>query len=823
MRFINTNKVDLVTGTANFSGDDLTGFSIDGSSTLTVSGSGFLSDAVADELKLESQNISINAQVRANNSLEIIVNDYTQSGTIDVIGDLSIQVSGEASLDDNASIKARNLFFSAYDFYNHADLTITDNATFDIGNDFGNGFYLNGYQDGGNISAGNFNVTAGDSFYNVNATISADNFNVTVGDSFYNVESTINANDFNVTVGRFFYNYTSATINADNFNVTVGDVFYNDEATINADNFNVTAGYDFYNRYYSTINANNFNVTVGYDFYNYVEANINADNFNVTTDNFYNYDNATISADNLNINFNSFYNEGVITDSSGIAYYFGSVFIENVNNLSIVPDGTTLTQAIQSSSGIDIINIAQPDSNGLSNNSYSDFNVLSSGLIFNNSASAVSSSLAGTIAGNPNYSASDSASLILNQITSNNPSYLGGILEVAGDSAAIIIANPNGIVCGGCSFANTDKVDLITGTANFDAAGMISDYTTAANDVFIYNANIILSDFNTTAGNNFFNWGNSTISADNFNVTTDYSFFNYATINANNFNFTTDYSFFNYETINANNFNVAAGDEFFNRDNATINADNFNVTLTGFYGDFNNEDGATITANDFYVTLTGNFSDFNNGGSATISVDNFNVTAVNDFYNEDGATISVDNFNVTAVNDFYNEDGATISVDNFNVTAVNDFYNEDGATINADNFSVTLTNDFDYTNIGTITTNTLNLNVGGDFSNNDSANDFTWGANDTLTVLGTASVVADSFNNSGTIAVSNSSFDITATDFTNSGTMQSANTTLNTTLTSTANNSFTNTGGVVSADTVSLSVAGDFDYHEELVMLMLSI
>ena len=84
---------------------------------------------------------------------------------------------------------------------------------------------------------------------------------------------------------------------------------------------------------------------------------------------------------------------------------------------------------------------------------------------------------------------------------------MGGILEVAGDSAAIIIANPNGIVCGGCSFANTDKVDLITGTANFDAAGMISDYTTAANDVFIYNANIILSDFNTTAGNNFFKLG----------------------------------------------------------------------------------------------------------------------------------------------------------------------------------------------------------------------------------------------------------------------------------------------------------------------------
>ena len=115
-------------------------------------------------------------------------------------------------------------------------------------------------------------------------------------------------------------------------------------------------------------------------------------------DNFYNYDNATISADSLNISYNSFDNEGIITD--GITYYFGNIFIENVNNLPIIPDGATSTNAIQSSSGVDIINIARPDSNGLSNNSYSDFNISSSGLVFNNSSSAVSSSLAGTIVGN---------------------------------------------------------------------------------------------------------------------------------------------------------------------------------------------------------------------------------------------------------------------------------------------------------------------------------------------------------------------------------------------------------------------------------------
>ena len=309
--FINTSKVDLVTGTANFSGDDFTGFSIDGSSTLTVSGSGFLSDAVADELKLESQNISINAQVRANNSLEIIVNNYTQSGAIDVIGDISIQVTSEARLDDNASIQSSNLFFSAYDFYNQADLTIEDNATFDIGNDFQNGFRLNRTDyDGGDISANNFNVAAGGYFYNYNATINANDFNVVAGDYFYNIDSatisadnfnvtagndfyndrsaTINANDFNVTAGRFFYNHSFATINANNFNVIAGDYFYNhNSATINVNNFNVTAGYNFSNRYSSTINADNFNVTAGNDFDNY--ATINADSFNVTLKGNYSY------------------------------------------------------------------------------------------------------------------------------------------------------------------------------------------------------------------------------------------------------------------------------------------------------------------------------------------------------------------------------------------------------------------------------------------------------------------------------------------------------------------------------------------------------
>ena len=81
---------------------------------------------------------------------------------------------------------------------------------------------------------------------------------------------------------------------------------------------------------------------------------------------------------------------------------------------------------------------------------------------------------------------------------------------------------------------------------------------------------------------------------------------------------------------------------------------------------------------------------------------------------------------------------------------------------------------------------------------------------DILTVSGSANIDAASFNNSGTITINNS-FDITAASFNNSQTI-STNTNLNTTVSSTVSGSFNNTGGEVSADTVSLSVAGDFDY-----------
>ena len=92
----------------------------------------------------------------------------------------------------------------------------------------------------------------------------------------------------------------------------------------------------------------------------------------------------------------------------------------------------------------------------------------------------------------------------------------------------------------------------------------------------------------------------------------------------------------------------------------------------------------------------------------------------------------------------------------------------------ADAFTLSVAGDFDY---GTITANSYNLQVGGDFSYDDTNNDFVWGASDTLTVSGNASIVAADFANSGAITVTNSG-NFTANTFSNTGTVSAATVTI---------------------------------------------
>ena len=124
-------------------------------------------------------------------------------------------------------------------------------------------------------------------------------------------------------------------------------------------------------------------------------------------------------------------------------------------------DGATSTTLETASNGVPIVNIANPNTRGLSHNSYTRFNVGNPGLILNNAdQTVVDTQLGGHILGNSQLSAP--ARVILNEVTSANPSILNGYTEVAGQRADIVIANPNGISINGAGFINSSpKADTL--------------------------------------------------------------------------------------------------------------------------------------------------------------------------------------------------------------------------------------------------------------------------------------------------------------------------------------------------------------------------
>ncbi|QSL90558.1 DUF637 domain-containing protein [Ectopseudomonas toyotomiensis] len=122
------------------------------------------------------------------------------------------------------------------------------------------------------------------------------------------------------------------------------------------------------------------------------------------------------------------------------------------------------TAVTQAQNGVPMVNIATPNGSGLSHNKFTDYNVGQQGLILNNNAqNLVKTQLGGYVVGNPNLK-NGAAGLILNEVTGGNASQLKGYTEVAGRSAAVIVANPHGITCDGCGFINTPRVTLSTGT-----------------------------------------------------------------------------------------------------------------------------------------------------------------------------------------------------------------------------------------------------------------------------------------------------------------------------------------------------------------------
>ena len=116
----------------------------------------------------------------------------------------------------------------------------------------------------------------------------------------------------------------------------------------------------------------------------------------------------------------------------------------------------------ESRNGMTVVNINTPNDKGLSHNQYDAFNVDHKGLILNNANRPVNTELAGYIMGNPNL-VGPTANTILNEVTGTGATSMNGALEVAGNKAHVIIANPNGISVNNGTFINANSATLTTG------------------------------------------------------------------------------------------------------------------------------------------------------------------------------------------------------------------------------------------------------------------------------------------------------------------------------------------------------------------------
>lgn len=128
----------------------------------------------------------------------------------------------------------------------------------------------------------------------------------------------------------------------------------------------------------------------------------------------------------------------------------------------------------QQGQNVPVVNIQTPK-NGVSHNVYNQFDVLQPGVVLNNSRGGAGSVIVGQVGANP-YLQTGEARVILNEVNSPTASRFEGNLEVAGQRADVIIANPSGINIQGGGFINANKAIFTTGKAQLNEDGSIKQF-----------------------------------------------------------------------------------------------------------------------------------------------------------------------------------------------------------------------------------------------------------------------------------------------------------------------------------------------------------
>ena len=227
--FINTNRVDLVTG-SNYDFNTNTFGSI-AASDINIASSGL----TASVLKIQTGADFINAGTINADTVTIEVtnfaNDITNTGTVSATSLNFILTDSFTNGDDSFNgFNFSNLAIKTFSFSNNGKITV-NSFTFE-----GDYFANSGIDVV--IDAASFTVTATNTFRHELATINADSFNVIAGTYSAN-RSTVNADNFTVTANEFG-NRNLATINADTVTIEVPDFVdvSNVGGTVSSDSLN---------------------------------------------------------------------------------------------------------------------------------------------------------------------------------------------------------------------------------------------------------------------------------------------------------------------------------------------------------------------------------------------------------------------------------------------------------------------------------------------------------------------------------------------------------------------------------------------------------
>ena len=388
-----------------------------------------------------------------------------------------------------------------------------------------------------------------------------------------------------------------------------------------------------------------------------------------------------------------------IAQASGVAATVKKDKISD-NDLDLVADananGKYKPIIDKAANGVDLVQIAEVNGNGVSRNLYSDFNIKSTGLILNNATKYTKTELGGYIDRNM-FLAGKGARVILNEVTSSNASTLNGYLEVAGNKASVVIANANGISVNGLGFINIDNVLLSTGAVTNWADGSFK-FSNNKGDM------IIAGD-----GLNARNPKQLEIFTNNLQV-------DKSEVYTNELHISADGLLQNTGKIAATeNMQINAG----TLKNSSLGYIEAQKNLTATVSGDVKQDKATLKAGEALKVSAAKLSNTNNSLISAGNDTNINIAA--SISNNKSIILAGNDLDVRAV-DFINQDTALVNYGRNGTLAVANKFANDGATISADGSSALTkitTTDFSNTNKGAfVSKGSLQLEASNTLNNN---------------------------------------------------------------------------------------------------------